>query len=148
MLSARRHCARKASPSCLSESMENLRVFSALPILSSLRRSNHQLLHKDRVRISMLSGDSRTTAMAVATRLGIDDVQAEILPTQKADAVRRLQSGGHIVAMAGDGINDAPALAAANVGIAMGTGTDVAMESAGITLLERRSSAASCALYA
>ncbi len=94
-----------------------------------------QSLHKENVRISMLSGDSRTTAAAIARRLGIDDVEAEVLPRRKADVVRNLQSRGHIVAMAGDGINDAPALAAANVGIAMGTGTDIAIESAGITLL-------------
>jgi Cu+-exporting ATPase len=93
-------------------------------------------LHREGLRIVMLTGDSRTTANAVATKLGIDEVIAEVLPTQKADAIKHLQSEGHIVAMAGDGINDAPALAQANVGIAMGTGTDIAMESADVTLIK------------
>jgi Cu+-exporting ATPase len=93
-------------------------------------------LHRDGIRIVMLTGDSRATAESVARKLKIDSLEAQILPNQKAEIVNRLKTEGHIVAMAGDGVNDAPALAAANVGIAMGTGTDVAIESAGITLLK------------
>jgi Cu+-exporting ATPase len=93
-------------------------------------------LHDAGVRIVMLTGDSATTAQAVAKKLRIDDVKAEVLPDQKADVVKELQRAGRVVAMAGDGINDAPALAQAQVGIAMGTGTDVAMESAGVTLVK------------
>jgi Cu+-exporting ATPase len=88
------------------------------------------------IRLVMLTGDNQATAQHIAASLGIDDFKAEILPAQKAEIVRNLQREGRIVAMAGDGINDAPALAQANVGIAMGTGTDVAIESASITLLK------------
>jgi P-type Cu+ transporter len=93
-------------------------------------------LRQDGVRIVMLTGDNRTTAKAVAAKLGIADIEAEVLPEQKNGIVRRLRSEGHAVAVAGDGVNDAPALAEADVGVAMGTGTDVAIESAGVTLVK------------
>jgi len=93
-------------------------------------------LHSEGIRIVMVTGDNRTTAEAVARKLGLGEVEADVLPDQKGEVVRRLQAQGRVVAMAGDGVNDAPALALADVGIAMGTGTDVAIESAGITLLK------------
>jgi Cu+-exporting ATPase len=110
-------------------------VAIADPIKASTR-SALQALQAARVRVVMLTGDGRTTAEAVARELGIDEVVADVFPEDKAAVVKRLQAEGRVVAMAGDGVNDAPALAQATVGIAMGTGTDVAMESAGITLLK------------
>jgi Cu+-exporting ATPase len=109
-------------------------VAVADPIKASTKEAIDQL-HKAGVRITMLTGDNRSTAQAVARQLGIDDVRAEVLPTEKLEVIRSLKAGGSKVAMAGDGVNDAPALAEADVGIAMGTGTDVAMESAGVTLM-------------
>lgn len=105
------------------------------PIKESTPEAISQL-HQQSIKIVMLTGDSRTTAEAVARKLNIDEVVAEVLPNQKAEIVKRYQADGRKVAMAGDGINDAPALAQANVGIAMGTGTDVAMQSAGVTLVK------------
>ncbi len=105
------------------------------PIKASTPDAIRQL-HDDGVRIVMLTGDSRATAGAVARKLGIDEVHAEVLPSRKGEIVKQLQSEGRIVAMAGDGVNDAPALAQAHVGIAMGTGTDIAIESAAVTLIK------------
>ncbi len=95
-----------------------------------------QALHDEGLKIVMLTGDNLKTAEAVASKLKLDRVEAEVMPEQKSDVIKQLQDQGNIVAMAGDGINDAPALAQAHVGIAMGTGTDVAMESASVTLVK------------
>jgi Cu+-exporting ATPase len=105
------------------------------PIKGSSREAV-QTLRADRLRVVMLTGDNETTARAVAAKVGIDEVRAGVMPAEKAGAVAALQSEGHRVAMAGDGVNDAPALARADVGIAMGAGTDVAIDSAGITLVK------------
>jgi len=110
-------------------------ISAADPIRSTTAEAIAQL-HRDGIQIVMLTGDSRTTAEVVARKLGIENVFAGVLPEQKNEIVKNLQAEGHIVAMAGDGVNDAPALSQADVGIAMGTGTDVAIESAGITLLQ------------
>jgi Cu+-exporting ATPase len=118
---------------------DTTRVLGLLGIADPVKESaadTIRLLKSDGVRIVMLSGDNRTTAQAVARKLGIDEVHAEVLPEAKSQVVLRLKHEGRIVAMAGDGVNDAPALAAADVGIAMGTGTDVAMKSAGLTLVK------------
>jgi Cu+-exporting ATPase len=115
------------------------RVAGAIAIADPVKASTPEALaglKTEGVRVVMLTGDNWTTAKAVAKRLGIDEVEAEVLPDQKSAVVDKFKRAGRIVAMAGDGVNDAPALAAADVGIAMGTGTDVAMESAGVTLLK------------
>ncbi len=115
------------------------RVAGILGVADPIKKSTPEAireLHAEGLRVVMLTGDSETTARAVAARLGIDEVIAGVLPDEKADKVKALQVDGQVVAMAGDGINDAPALAQADVGIAMGTGTDVAMESAGVTLVK------------
>jgi P-type Cu+ transporter len=117
----------------------NGKLAGVIGIADAVKASTPQALNALRdagIRIVMLTGDNRTTAEAVAKRLGITEVEADVLPDKKADVVAKLKSQGRVVAMAGDGVNDAPALAAADVGIAMGTGTDVAMESAGVTLLK------------
>jgi Cu+-exporting ATPase len=115
------------------------RVAGLLGVADPIKSSTPEAikdLHANAIRVVMLTGDSRTTAQAVANKLGIDQVVAEVLPDQKAEIVKRFQSEGRRVAMAGDGINDAPALAQADVGVAMGTGTDVAMQSAAVTLVK------------
>jgi len=115
------------------------RVAGTLTIADAIKRTTPEALRalKDMgVRIIMLTGDNERTARAVGAVLGVDDVVADVLPQDKAAIVKRLQGEGSVVAMAGDGVNDAPALAQADVGIAMGTGTDVAMESAGVTLVK------------
>jgi len=113
-------------------------VLGAFAVEDEIRPESRQAvqeLHRLGMRVAMITGDSRTVAESVAKRIGIDDVAAEVLPADKASAIERFQAGGKRVAMVGDGVNDAPALATANVGIAIGAGTDVAVESAGIVLV-------------
>jgi Cu+-exporting ATPase len=115
------------------------RVAGTLTVADAIKRTTPEALRALKemgVRIIMLTGDNERTARAVGAALGVDDVVADVLPQDKAAIVKRLQGEGSVVAMAGDGVNDAPALAQADVGIAMGTGTDVAMESAGVTLVK------------
>lgn len=118
---------------------DKARALGILGVSDSIKSSTPeaiQLLHKEGLRLIMVTGDNQATAEAVAKKLGIDEVRAGVLPEQKGEIIKELQSKGRHVAMAGDGVNDAPALALANVGIAMGTGTDVAMQSAGVTLVK------------
>ena len=115
------------------------KIAAVIVVADPIKESTHdaiQRLHQEKVSIVMLTGDNATTAQAVANRLGLERVFADVLPAQKLAVVKELQADGRIVAMAGDGVNDAPALAQAHIGIAMGTGTDVAMESAGVTLVK------------
>jgi len=143
----------KIDVDALTEAAENMRkdgataIFAAVngkaagaiaiadPVKATTRDALAEL-RANNIRIVMLTGDNRTTAEAIASRLGISEIEAEVLPDRKAEIVKKLKDQGRIVAMAGDGVNDAPALAAADIGIAMGTGTDVAIESAGVTLLK------------
>ena len=115
------------------------KMLGLLGVSDSIKSSTPEaisMLHKEGLRLIMVTGDNQITAEAVAKKLGIDEVKAGVLPEQKGEIIIELQSQGRHVAMAGDGVNDAPALAQANVGIAMGTGTDVAMQSAGVTLVK------------
>jgi len=137
MLDAAAEAARANGATAIYVAVDN-RVAGIVAIADPVKASAPaalQTLRKNGLRIVMLTGDNRTTALAVAKTLGIDEVEADVLPERKSEVVQRLRKEGRRVAMVGDGINDAPALAAADVGVAMGTGTDVAIESAGITLL-------------
>jgi Cu+-exporting ATPase len=137
-LLARAEELRREGHTAMFVAIDN-RAAGLVSVSDPIKRSTHEaieILHRERIKIVMLTGDSRTTAEAVARRLGIDQVEAEVLPEQKAEVIKRLQNQGRIVGMAGDGVNDAPALAQAHVGIAMGTGTDVAIESAHVTLVK------------
>jgi P-type Cu+ transporter len=137
-LLARAEELRREGHTAMFVAIDN-RAAGLVSVFDPIKQSTHEaieILHREGIKIVMLTGDSRTTAEAVARRLSIDQVEAEVLPEQKAEVVKRLQAEGRIVAMAGDGVNDAPALAQAQVGIAMGTGTDVAIESAHITLVK------------
>lgn len=111
-------------------------VLAAADVIKETTPAAIRMLHEENIRIVMLTGDNRVTATSIGKTLGIDEIEAEVLPEDKGKIIKKFQEQGHIVAMAGDGINDAPALAVADVGIAMGTGTDVAIESAGVTLIK------------
>jgi Cu+-exporting ATPase len=131
--------AANASPASIVYVAAGTQAIGVILLTDRIKTSTPETIHalqQDAVRVVMLTGDRRTTSMTVARELGIEEVEPEVQPERKSDVVKRLRDQGRIVAMAGDGINDAPALAAAHVGIAMGTGTDIAMESAGITLLK------------
>ncbi len=137
-LEARADELRKQGATALFVAVDD-RVAGAIAVADSIKATTPaalDALRAEGMRIVMLTGDNPTTAQAVAVKLGITEVAAEVLPDQKGDVIRRLKREGRVVAMAGDGVNDAPALAEADVGIAMGTGTDVAMQSAGITLVK------------
>ncbi len=137
-LAARAEAMRRDGQTVMFVAVDT-RLAGLLGVADPIRESTPEairLLEQEGVRIVMLTGDNRTTAEAVGRALGLDAIEAEVLPEQKREVVQRLQAEGRVVAMAGDGINDAPALAQAQVGIAMGTGTDVAMESAGMTLVK------------
>jgi Cu+-exporting ATPase len=135
---ARAEALREKARTAVFVAMDG-RIAAVLAVADPIKASTAEALAaltRDGVHVVVLTGDSESTARAVARELHLDDVIAEVLPDQKAEVIARLKSEGHIVAMAGDGINDAPALALAHVGIAMGTGTDIAMESAGVTLVK------------
>jgi len=137
-LAARADAWRQQGRTVLLVAVDN-RAAGLIGVADAIRPSTAdavRLLKQDGLRLVMVTGDHRVTAAAIASRLGIDDVRAGVKPADKRDAVAQLQRDGHLVAMAGDGVNDAPALAQADVGIAIGTGADVAMESAGITLVK------------
>ncbi len=137
-LSERAEALRKEGETVMFVGVDG-RLAGLLSVADPIKESTAEAiraLHEDGIRIVMLTGDNRTTAEAVARKLGIDEIEADVLPEQKGEIVKRMQSEGRIVAMAGDGVNDAPALAQAQVGIAMGTGTDVAIQSAGVTLVK------------
>jgi Cu+-exporting ATPase len=138
MLAARADELRQDGATAMFVSVDGVAV-GIIAIADPIKQTTPKALQKlkaDGIRLVMLTGDNRTTAKAVAAKLGIVEVEAEVLPDAKNAVVSKLRREGHVVAMAGDGVNDAPALAAADIGIAMGTGTDVAMESAGITLVK------------
>jgi Cu+-exporting ATPase len=137
-LRARAEELRREGHTVMFVALDN-RAAGLVAVSDPIKQSTHEaieILHREGIKIVMLTGDSRTTAEAVARRLGIDQVEAEVLPEQKAQVIKQLQAQGRVTGMAGDGVNDAPALAQAHVGIAMGSGTDVAMESAHITLVK------------